>query len=597
MKDHPAPHPSVLSRLGIWRCLGLAVVVLAAVLCHWRWYHLQVYGMHVVPALTLGMILFLVLDAAVGFVRLASTSPRQFVTRLSRRDPWIPGLWRLIGLITVLTLFYSVERWRGHRAWSEVAREAARRGDPIEALGDPVPTIPDDQNFAALPLFKPLIADLSRRSDFVDDHQPVQLGDLETIRKWGQPWYLVGYRRKNLAMVPWWDGRPTDFKGLANDTSLFRTAEERNNPSAQASKVDNESEALDQLTTRLARFDADLRQLSEGSDRPQCVFPLDYERQMWRGAQHLEVLYGYLRIARLRASVRVAQGRHADALADIELLLRLADYARRQPWAIHGTHGLWIVLDGLQPIWEGLRARRWSDADLQTLQTHLRGLDLLRDYPASVRNDAHAMADMLEAFLPATSRSRNVPTAHRRDRELEGFMMALRTLYPTGWSLQDQASFHHYYHTVTSLAVDVPNRRVSAIPPQAHLSLARATANPLSPVFVQPKARQMFEDARLMYPAAQAAIDLARVACALERHRLCNGRYPEQLTDLLPRFLDALPHDLHDGQPLRLRTTADHVLLYSIGENGTDDLGRTGGRRSDQLPNLAEGDWVWALPR
>lgn len=69
------------------------------------------------------------------------------------------------------------------------------------------------------------------------------------------------------------------------------------------------------------------------------------------------------------------------------------------------------------------------------------------------------------------------------------------------------------------------------------------------------------------------------------------------LSDLVPRFLDALPDDLHDGQPIRLRTTADHVLLYAIGHNGADDLGRTGGRRSDYLPNLTEGDWVWTLPR
>lgn len=597
MNNPSAPRPSVLSRLGVWRCLGLVVVVLTAILCHWRWYHLQTYGLHVVPALTLGMILFLVLDAAVGFARLAATSPRQFVTRLTRRDPWVSGAWRLICLITVLTLFYSVERWRGHRAWGKVAREAVLRGHPIDGPVDPVPMIPEDQNFAALPLFKPLIADLLRRSDFVDDHETLPLGDLETIRKWGQPSYLTGYRRKNLAMAPWWDGRSTDFKVMARDTSLFPTPEDQNEPSAQPSKVGDESEDLDLLATLLERFDADLRQLSAGSDRPECVFPLDYQRQMWRGAPHLEILYGYVRIARLRASVRLAQGRHADALADIQLLLRLADYARRQPWAVHGTHGLWIVLDGLQPIWEGLQARCWSDHDLQILQTQLCGLDLLRDYPVNVRNDAHAMADMFEAALPATSQTRKIPTAHRRDRELEGFMIGLRTLYPTGWSLQDQASFHHFYQAVTSLAVDVPNRRVFPIPPHAHLSLTRATSNPLSPVFVQPKVRQMFEDARLMYPATQAALDLAQVACAMERHRLRDGRYPERLTDLMPGFLDALPHDLHDGQPIRLRTTADHVLIYSIGDNGTDDLGRTGGRRSDHLPNLTEDDWVWALPR
>jgi hypothetical protein len=597
MNDNPTPVRSIVSRLGKWRCGGLLVVALAAVACHWRWYHLQVYGLHLVPALALGMTLLLAIDAAVGFVRLASTSPRQFFQRVTRRDPWISGAWRLVCLITVLTLFYSIERWRGHRAWGEVDREAARRSEPLDGPSDGALKVPEDQNFAALPLFKPLIADLSRRTDFVDDHQPVNLGSFEVIRKWGQPWHLaVGFRRKYLALAPWWVGQPTDFVGLANDASLFKSAGERGKASDSRPKVANEAEALDRLTADLARFEDDLRQLREGSDRPQCVFPLDYERQMWRGAQHLEILHGYLRIARLRASVRLAQGRNAEALADIELLLRLADYARRQPWAISGTQGLWIVLDGLQPIWEGLHARRWSDDDLQQIQGLLRGFDFLRDYQATVRNDAHAMADMFEAFIPATHRARKVPVAHRRDDELELLMKTLRALYPTGWSLQDQASFHHFHQVVTSLGVNVPNRRVIPIPSNSHLVLARSTSNPLSPIFIHPKARQMFEDARTLYPAVQSAIDLAKVACAVERHRLREGRSPERLNDLVPRFLDALPLDLHDGAPLRLQRTTASVVLYAIGANGTDDHGQIIGRQRGQILNLTEGDWIWVLP-
>ncbi|MCC7377234.1 MAG: hypothetical protein IT581_21410 [Verrucomicrobiales bacterium] len=591
----PGSSGFVPSRLGRWRCAGLFVVALAALACHWRWRQLQPFGLHLVPALTLGMILFLALDATVGFVRLAATSPRQFLHRLKRRDPWISGAWRLACLVTILALFYTVERWRGHRAWGQVTREAERRGEPIDVPKASVRPIAEDQNFAALPIFKPLVADLSRRTDFVDDALPVNLGKLEAIRQWGQPWYLVGNRRKNSRFAPWWDGRVTDFIALANDSTLFGPVDETGSKSTPHPKVASEAEALAQLATGLAQFEDDLRQLQEGSDRPQCVFPLDYERQMWRGAPHFEVLYGYLRIARLRASVRLAQGRNAEALADIELLLRLADYGRRQPWAVLGTHGLWIVLDGLQPIWEGLHARRWSDDDLKTIQAQLGGLDLLKDYPTSVRNDAQAMADLFEAFLPARSRVREVPTAHRRESELEGFMRALRAIYPTGWSLQDQASFHLFFQAVTSLAVDVQNRRALPPSPEAHLVLARATPNPLSPIFIHPKVRQMFEDARLMYPAAQSAIDLARVACALERHRLRDGQYPNRLTDLVPRFLETLPHDLHDGQSLRLLKKDDGVTLYAIGDNGADDLGQTGGRRSDQLPNLTAGDWVWSL--
>ena len=42
----------------------------------------------------------------------------------------------------------------------------------------------------------------------------------------------------------------------------------------------------------------------------------------------------------------------------------------------------------------------------------------------------------------------------------------------------------------------------------------------------------------------QADVDLARVACALERYRLAHGSYPETLDALAPQFIEKLPHDL-----------------------------------------------------
>src|SRR5262249_33555473 len=42
---------------------------------------------------------------------------------------------------------------------------------------------------------------------------------------------------------------------------------------------------------------------------------------------------------------------------------------------------------------------------------------------------------------------------------------------------------------------------------------------------------------------AQTYVDAARVACALERFRLANGRLPEMLDALVPRFIDAIPND------------------------------------------------------
>jgi hypothetical protein len=95
----------------------------------------------------------------------------------------------------------------------------------------------------------------------------------------------------------------------------------------------------------------------------------------------------------------------------------------------------------------------------------------------------------------------------------------------------------------------------------------------------------------------QASIDMARTACALERCRLANGVYPETLDALAPQFIEKLPHDVINGQPLHYRRTDDgKFLLYSVGWNEKDDGGvvvlYTGGGAVD----VTKGDWVWQYP-
>lgn len=60
---------------------------------------------------------------------------------------------------------------------------------------------------------------------------------------------------------------------------------------------------------------------------------------------------------------------------------------------------------------------------------------------------------------------------------------------------------------------------------------------------------------------------------AAERYRLTRGRWPGQLTDLVPAFLPAVPMDPFDGRPLRYRKTADGVMVYSVGPDREDNNG------------------------
>jgi hypothetical protein len=74
--------------------------------------------------------------------------------------------------------------------------------------------------------------------------------------------------------------------------------------------------------------------------------------------------------------------------------------------------------------------------------------------------------------------------------------------------------------------------------------------------------------------STQALGRCAVVAVAVERYRLRHGAWPDALAVLVPELLPAVPTDPFDGQPLRYRRTADGVVFYSVGTDGTDDSGK-----------------------
>jgi hypothetical protein len=60
---------------------------------------------------------------------------------------------------------------------------------------------------------------------------------------------------------------------------------------------------------------------------------------------------------------------------------------------------------------------------------------------------------------------------------------------------------------------------------------------------------------------------------AVERWRLAKGALPDALGDLVPAHLDAIPTDPFDGKPFRYKRLAKGYVVYSVGENETDDGG------------------------
>ena len=64
-----------------------------------------------------------------------------------------------------------------------------------------------------------------------------------------------------------------------------------------------------------------------------------------------------------------------------------------------------------------------------------------------------------------------------------------------------------------------------------------------------------------------------QTAIACERFRLSQGRWPSELSELVPDYMNAIPNDLFDGQPLRYQMIPEGIKVWSIGPDGRDDGG------------------------
>ena len=102
--------------------------------------------------------------------------------------------------------------------------------------------------------------------------------------------------------------------------------------------------------------------------------------------------------------------------------------------------------------------------------------------------------------------------------------------------------------------------------------------------------------ARLLMPALGRTFQLqvryiahtrtALTALAIERYRLSQGTLPQSLDELMPTYLDSIPKDPFDGQNLRYHLLETGYVVYSIGEDLTDDNGKEHERQrgSQQQP-------------
>ena len=475
-------------------------------------------------------------------------------------------------LLDVAILFYAVENWRGARRFAEAKHRLEQRGASLDWKSFAPAPVPDDQNVAMHPFLRPLC-------QYEEIRTPHPKGGWNRDIRWLDS---NGLSRIGNVRLPYGDTGTNShtITDLARWQTCFRR--DTNFPSPAQPGV-----AAHDVLLALSRFDVELGELHEALSRPYCRFPLHYDdRPAEMLLRHLSHLRGLAEVLRLRAVARMAAGDEETALSDTEDIFRMADVLKEEPVLTSFLVRMAILHMGCNAISEGLARGSWSEEQLVGLQAWLARQDLLGGLELAMKGETAGAIQTLETIRIDGGFEFRECGQGGRGRQFFSLSWA-----PRGWFDQNRTTVAEYMYQYAMPSFNPPERRVYPAIASAEVAQGKSSLSAYSILAIQ--ILPWREGALRRAGYAQTKCDQTLLACALERHRLCTGRFPESLAALAPEYLATVPHDVVTGSPLGYRLSPDGgFLLWSAGWNELDEGGLVKRTRNGHL-NIEEGDWVW----
>lgn len=300
--------------------------------------------------------------------------------------------------------------------------------------------------------------------------------------------------------------------------------------------------------------------LREASQRPSCRFPVSFERHSGYFASSatsdLRQVQGFITLA---AALEADEGQRDAAFADLIATIRLSDVLRNEPlwasqyfrlnarrtacWAVEfAGNRVTFVDQQLSSLIETIG--RLEDPDLAYRAIVGERCEVLSFY----RHHAVTWSQTTEAFVSLHPYVAAWKAVH--------FLDTTDRLLPA--SRLDSVSRRH-----TASVVDRANREY-----QVRASPWKEFSDTYTQGFLS-SIRILIE----YHDQDTALWAVTRVALAAERYRLAHGDWPRELSELVPAYLEKLPADPFDGEPLRYVRHDDGITVYSVGYNRKDDGG------------------------
>jgi hypothetical protein len=236
---------------------------------------------------------------------------------------------------------------------------------------------------------------------------------------------------------------------------------------------------------------------------------------------------------------------------------------------------------GVVTLWEGVL----SDADAsatayRTVLAELRAWDIDRAFVRALKGERALTNEMYEWLRSETQKLRN-PFSLWQTVVGEKSVDLMFLLSPRNWFAENQLlmlEFYRQFILIAQKGVPYDRQQVRQLIAEFQRKCRKGWTVTLGKWEISWGRYPLAEvrdtyDPLFVLTQTHALQRVTMTALALRLYRKENGRYPENLQQLVPKYLPSVPIDPYDGKPLRYRKLQKGFKVWSVGENRKDDGG------------------------
>lgn len=360
------------------------------------------------------------------------------------------------------------------------------------------------------------------------------------------------------------------------------------------------AEDYPELAARLSELNGELDRVVEATEKPKFYLPaisLTEDAPMLNISLELsQNCRTLIRGLQLRSTLRVGEGDAIGARSDIQAMHRMARHLAMGPALVSGLVGISMEITALLSGQELINSGLLNQRELLEFGTYLRDLPPITDLRTVISEvERSVLLDSAQALGLGANASVLTQNPKPQDKSSRAFKQNI------DWDITMGIINSWYDEVDRVMAIKDPKRREIE-----WKSLDRELASfGQQDLIIGAYDRKTRSEnmgnilSGLMMPACNAAMEaedrtlmvreLTFVAAMLQAFYVEHKKYPEQLSELVPDYLEQLPTDRFQQQAaLKYEVTEAGFKVYSVGNNFTDN----GGVDGLKVHDLDNGDLV-----